>query len=148
MRDVALDPIGDFSLDLGVNPRLVVTVRRALDRAWESWGVSDTWRKEAQSYCKDIRIVVSGGFTPEKITRFERLDVPVDIYGIGSSLMANYATTNTDYTADVVRVRINGEWIDMAKVGRRACDNPDLEYIPSNYTERDDCCSDQPEQLP
>ena len=37
--------------------------------------------------------------------------------------------TNTDFTADVVRVRIAGEWVDMAKVGRRACDNPKMERV-------------------
>jgi nicotinate phosphoribosyltransferase len=37
--------------------------------------------------------------------------------------------TNTDYTADVVRVKINGHWVDMAKVGRAPCDNPDLEAV-------------------
>jgi nicotinate phosphoribosyltransferase len=37
--------------------------------------------------------------------------------------------TNTDFTADVVQVKINGDWIDMAKVGRTATDNPDLEPV-------------------
>ncbi len=32
-----------------------------------------------------------------------------------------------DFTADVVRAKIHGEWHNMAQVGRRACDNPDLE---------------------
>ena len=41
--------------------------------------------------------------------------------------------TNTDFTADVVRVKINDEWIDLAKVGRRATDNPDL--APVDLTE-------------
>jgi len=59
------------------------------------------------------------------------LGVPVDIYGIGSSLMSNeeIVGTNTDFTADVVRVKVNGEWIDLAKVGRQATDNPDLEPV-------------------
>ncbi len=50
--------------------------------------------------------------------------------------MVNDATTNTDFTADVVRIKVNGEWIDMAKVGRRPCDNPDLERVPVDYVER------------
>jgi len=29
----------------------------------------------------------------------------------------------------VVRVKVGGEWIDMAKVGRRACENPELERV-------------------
>jgi nicotinate phosphoribosyltransferase len=76
-----------------------------------------------------VRIAVSGGFTPEKINRFERLSVPVDLYAVGSALFDNHAQTITDYTADVVRVKVHGEWIDMAKIGRKPCDNPDLERV-------------------
>ncbi len=75
--------------------------------------------------------MVSGGFSPQKIGWFEELDVPADIYGVGSSLMSNDDAlgTNTDFTADVVRVKINGEWVDMAKKGRWAGDNPDLQPV-------------------
>jgi nicotinate phosphoribosyltransferase len=142
MRDASLEPIGDPALDLGVNPRLVGAVRSALDSAWESWDLPASWHEEAQAYCKNIRIVVSGGFDPEKITLFESLGVPVDIYGVGSSLMANDDSTNTDYSADVVRVKVEGEWLDMAKVGRRACPNPDLQPVLVDYAERVDCCAD------
>lgn len=134
MKDVALEPLGDPQLDLGVNPRLVMAVRRALDSAWESWGVDPVWQAEARAYCRSIRIVVSGGFGPEKIRRFEQLGVPVDIYGVGSSLMLNDSRSNTDFTADVVRVKIDGQWVDMAKVGRQACDNKDLIRIPLDYS--------------
>jgi nicotinate phosphoribosyltransferase len=119
----------------------VVAVRKALDRAWESWGIPQAWQEEASAYCRDIRIVVSGGFTPEKITRFELLDTPVDIYGVGSSLMANDTSTNTDFTADVTAVYVGGEWVPMAKAGRQSCDNPDLELIPSNYVARQEAHS-------
>jgi len=34
-----------------------------------------------------------------------------------------------DFTADVVRVKINGSWVDMAKVGRKACENPEMERV-------------------
>ena len=34
--------------------------------------------------------------------------------------------TNNDFTADIVRVRVGGEWRAMSKIGRRACENPDL----------------------
>ncbi len=129
MRDAGLSPMGMPELDLGVTPRLVTTVREALNRAWESWDVPSGWEDAAQAFCRDTRIVVSGGFNPEKIKLFERLQVPVDTYGVGSSLMANDKTTNTDFTADVVRVRLDGTWADMSKVGRRACDNPDMERV-------------------
>ena len=67
-----------------------------------------------------MKIVVTGGFNPEKISRFEKLSVPVDIYGVGSSLIRNDKATNTDFTADVVRIKIDGEWVDLAKIGRGA----------------------------
>jgi nicotinate phosphoribosyltransferase len=83
----------------------------------------------AQAYCRNVRIVVTGGFNPEKIDRFEKLSVPADIYGVGSSLLSNDRTTNNDFTADVVRVKVNGRWLDMAKIGRAPAGNPDLEPV-------------------
>ena len=85
--------------------------------------------ERAQEYCQNVKIVVSGGFKPEKIQRFEKLDVPVDIYAVGSYLFNNNGTTVSDYTSDVVRVKVHGQWVDMAKVGRAPCDNPDLERV-------------------
>ncbi len=129
LRDVSVPPLGDPALDLGVNPRLCFLVRQGLDSAWESWDLPEEWRERAREYCRNVRIVVSGGFGPEKIRRFERLRVPVDIYAVGSALFDNHGPTVTDYTADVVRIKVHGEWIDMAKVGRRSQDNPDLERV-------------------
>lgn len=131
VRDVNVPPLGNKELDLGVVPRLVFVVREALDNAWRAWGLPESWIERAEAYCRNVKIVATGGFTPVKIRRFEGLSVPVDIYGVGSSLMSNdrRAGTNTDFTADVVRVRVNGEWVDMAKVGRAPCDNPDLELV-------------------
>jgi nicotinate phosphoribosyltransferase len=43
------------------------------------------------------------------------------------TLFNNSNSTTTDYTADVVRVKIHGEWIDMAKVGRKVGENENLE---------------------
>lgn len=135
MRDVSLEPLGDPKLDLGVNPRLVSAVRAGLDNAWADWDIPARWREEAEAFCRGVRIVVSGGFTPEKIMRFEKLHVPVDIYGVGSGLMLNDAFTNTDFTADVTAVKLDGQWAPMAKVGRQASDNPDLEHIAHDYVE-------------
>ena len=126
LRDISIPPLGEASLDLGVTPRLVFTVRQALDSAWESWVLPDDWKEQARSYCESIKIVVSGGFGPEKITRFEKLQVPVDIYAVGSALFDNHGATVTDFTADVVRVKVGSEWVDVAKVGRKPCDNPEL----------------------
>ena len=83
----------------------------------------------AKDYCRQVQIVVTGGFNPEKIGRFEKLGVPVDIYGVGSSLLTNDKTTNNDFTADVVRVKVNGNWHDMAKVGRGPAPNPELQLV-------------------
>lgn len=131
LRDASVPPIGDPKLDLGVTPRLIHTLRDAIDHAWRDWGLSGGWAERAQRWCQQIKIVVSGGFDPEKIRRFERLGVPVDIYGVGAALLSNctYHGTNNDYTADVVRVKIDGRWIEMAKVGRQAAANPLLEPV-------------------
>jgi len=129
LRDVSVEPLGDPTLDLGVTPRLVFNVRQALDLAWESWDLPPVWKEAAREYCRNVKIVVSGGFNPERIRKFERLGVPVDIYAVGSSLFNNNGTTVTDFTADVVRVKVHGEWIDMPKVGRRPLANPNLERV-------------------
>ena len=49
---------------------------------------------------RDVQIVVSGGFTAERIRAFEAAGVPVDAYGVGSSLIRG----SNDFTADVVMV--------------------------------------------
>jgi nicotinate phosphoribosyltransferase len=98
------DELGDFG-PTGVNPRLVQNVRDALDReGFES-----------------VRIVVSGGFTVEKIREFEEEGVPVDAYGIGSSLIRG----SNDFTADIVMT--DGK--PTAKVGRGLRPNPRLELV-------------------
>ena len=68
-----------------------------------------------------VRIVVSGGFDAERVRRFEAAGVPVDAYGVGSSLLRG----NTDFTADVVQV----EGRPCAKVGRALRPNPRLERV-------------------
>jgi nicotinate phosphoribosyltransferase len=98
------DEMGDFD-PRGVNERLVHAVRDALDA--EGFG--------------DVRIVVSGGFTVEKIRRFEERGVPADAYGVGSSLIRG----ENDFTADVVLA--DGK--PAAKVGRRHRPNPRLERV-------------------
>jgi len=89
----------------GVNPQLVRNVRQALD---------------GEGF-RDVKIVVSGGFTVEKIRQFEEQDVPVDMYGVGSSLFQG----RFDFTADVVRV--DGQ--PRGKVGRSYRPNPRLERV-------------------
>jgi nicotinate phosphoribosyltransferase len=129
VRDVSVQPLGDPALDLGVNPRLVFNVRQGLDSASENWNLPSDWKEAAREYCRNVKIVVSGGFNPDKMRKFEKLGVPVDIYAVGSWLFNNNGGTVTDFTGDVVRVKVHGEWINMAKVGRKPLDNPNLERV-------------------
>jgi nicotinate phosphoribosyltransferase len=96
--------MGDFD-PRGVNERLVRKVRTALD---------------GEGF-ENVRVVVSGGFTVDKIRAFERAGVPADVYGVGSSLLRG---TN-DFTADIVRV----EGRSIAKVGRAERANTRLEPV-------------------
>jgi nicotinate phosphoribosyltransferase len=98
------DEMGEFP-PTGVNHVLVRKVRKALDDAGH----------------ERVKIVVSGGFTPERIREFERLGVPVDAYGVGSSLLRG----ENDFTADIVLV--DGK--PCAKVGRSYRPNPRLERV-------------------
>jgi nicotinate phosphoribosyltransferase len=98
------EELGDFK-PTGVNPRLVWKVREALDH--EGFDA--------------VRIVVSGGFTVEKIGEFEEHDVPVDAYGVGSSLIRG----SNDFTADIVLT----DGVPSAKVGRHNRPNPRLELV-------------------
>ena len=61
----------------------------------------------------DVRIVASGGFTAQRIRDFEAHGVPVDAYGVGSSLIRG----QNDFTADVVQL----EGRPCAKVGTQLC---------------------------
>jgi len=98
------DEMGDFS-PTGVNHVLVQKVRDALDAAGH----------------ERVKIVASGGFTPEKIRDFERRGVAVDAYGVGSSLLRG----DNDFTADIVVV--DGK--PCAKVGREYRPNARLERV-------------------
>ena len=98
------EEMGDFR-PTGVNPRLVWKVRDALDDAGFD----------------SVRIVVSGGFTVDKIREFEEDGVPVDAYGIGSSLIRG----SNDFTADIVLT----DGVPSAKVGRRYRPNPRMEAV-------------------
>jgi len=68
-----------------------------------------------------VKIVASGGFTVDKIDAFEAAGVPVDVYGVGSSLLRG----SNDFTADIVRV----EGRPLAKVGRIERPNARLEAV-------------------
>jgi nicotinate phosphoribosyltransferase len=99
-----IDEMGGFR-PTGVNRRLVEKVRAELDRAGH----------------ERVRIVASGGFTVDRIMEFETSGVPVDAYGVGSSLIRG----QNDFTADVVL--LDGR--PCAKAGRRYSPNPRLELV-------------------
>lgn len=89
----------------GVNVELIFALRKALDN-------------EGFNH---VKIVVSGGFNETRILEFEKQGVPVDTYGIGSSLLK----INIGFTGD--NVLINGK--HEAKAGRRYRPNPRLEKV-------------------
>ena len=91
----------------GVNPQLVWNVRNELDR--EGF--------------EHVKIIASGGFTVKKIRWFEEHGVPVDAYGVGSSLF--HGQGEFDFTADVVMV--DGK--RCGKVGRAYSPSERLELV-------------------
>jgi nicotinate phosphoribosyltransferase len=98
------EELGDFK-PTGVNERLVRKVREALD----------------DDGFEHVKIVVSGGFTIDKIKEFEEQRVPVDAYGVGSSLIRG----SNDFTADLVLT----DGRPSAKVGRKYKPNARLELV-------------------
>jgi nicotinate phosphoribosyltransferase len=105
VADVSLQKRYGDEAPTGVAAELVELVRCELD---------------AHGYPR-VKIVVSGGFTAERIRAFEDAGVPVDSYGVGSSLIRGA----NDFTADVVVV----DGRPCAKVGRELKPNPRLERV-------------------
>ncbi len=98
------EEMGDFD-PRGVNERLVRKVRDALD----------------ENGFERVKIVVSGGFDAERIREFEAKGVPVDSYGVGSSLIRG----DNDFTGDIVLT----DGHESAKVGRKYRPNDRLELV-------------------
>jgi len=92
---------------VGVTPRLVEMTRQTLDK---------------HGY-DHVKIIVSGGFNPDRIAEFEKRQVPVDAYGVGSYLMRGVNA----FTADIVLL----EGKPCAKVGREYNPNSRLELVAS-----------------
>ncbi len=101
------DMMGQFR-PTGVVPELVFKTREKLD---------------SEGY-KNVKIIVSGGFDPEKISEFVSRKVPVDAYGVGSCLLQG----NYDFTADIVKV--NGKL--CSKKGRVFSHNHRLKLVRYN----------------
>src|SRR3954463_6047357 len=98
------EEMGDFA-PTGVAPRLAEKVREALDQAG----------------FPDVKIVASGGFDAQRIRAFEEAGVPVDAYGVGSSLIRG----ENDFTADVVMT----DGRPSAKEGRHFKANARLDLV-------------------
>jgi nicotinate phosphoribosyltransferase len=105
LADLSLQRLHGAHARKGVAPELVHMTRDALDS--NGFG--------------GVHIVVSGGFDAERIRAFEAAGVPVDSYGVGSSLIRG----SNDFTADVVVV----DGRPCAKVGRELRPNPRLERV-------------------
>jgi nicotinate phosphoribosyltransferase len=105
LADEGLRRLQGDAAPTGVNAELVQLVRAELDGA---------------GY-RDVRIVVSGGFTAERIRAFEEAGVPVDAYGVGSSLIRG----SNDFTADIVMA----DGRPAGKVGRELRPNPRLSRV-------------------
>ncbi len=105
LADESLRRLHGDDAPTGVAPELVRLTRESLDEAG----------------FPEVKIVVSGGFTADRIRAFEADGVPVDAYGVGSSLIRGA----NDFTADVVMV--DGE--PHGKVGRELRPNPRLSVV-------------------
>ncbi|GGA82440.1 nicotinate phosphoribosyltransferase [Ornithinibacillus halotolerans] len=98
------DVMGTFD-PRGVNPELIFALRKALD-------------EEGFTH---VEIIATGGFTEEKIRKFESLGVPVNTYGVGRSLL----NMEIGFTGD--NVLLNGTL--EAKDGRKYRPNPRLQKV-------------------
>ncbi|ADU31524.1 nicotinate phosphoribosyltransferase [Evansella cellulosilytica] len=98
------DILGTFD-PRGVNPQLLFALREALD-------------KEGFHH---VKIVASGGFDAKRIAEYEKMGAPIDMYGVGSSLLK----IHIGFTGD--NVILDGK--SEAKTGRKFRDNPRLEKI-------------------
>ncbi|NQZ28983.1 MAG: nicotinate phosphoribosyltransferase [Mycoplasmatales bacterium] len=88
--------------EFGVTPNLIKALRSSLD----------------MNGGQHIEIIVSSGFNAKKIELFEKTNSPVDVYGVGGSLL----TINVGFTADAVII----DGVNCAKSGRGYNKNPKL----------------------
>ncbi|PZW01503.1 nicotinate phosphoribosyltransferase [Metamycoplasma auris] len=88
--------------EYGVTPNQIKRLREALDKHGG----------------EHVKIIVSSGFNAQTIKAFEEANTPVDIYGVGASLLKVWINFSADAT------RLNGNLI--AKVGRHYSENKKL----------------------
>ncbi|QBF34764.1 nicotinate phosphoribosyltransferase [Mycoplasmopsis phocirhinis] len=102
MKDHMFDNEEDNHEFYGVNIEQVKRLRQALD----------------QEGAQHVKIVVSSGFTPQKIAKFEAANTPVDAYGVGQGIFSPTVSYSADATI------LNGH--RQAKEGRGYRTNPNL----------------------
>lgn len=105
----------------GVSPALIRSLRKAIDGAWQQWELKGDDVAFAAEWCRQVKIIVSGGFNETRIASFEAAKVPVDAYGVGTAMLSNCVTeaSTTDFSAGVTRIRRSDDWVEIAKAGRR-----------------------------
>lgn len=91
----------------GVCKELIFALREELDKAG----------------FPNVKIIVSSGFTADKIREWVKLGVPVDTYGVGTSLVNNMTV---GFTGDLVELDGRGE----AKEGRHNMPSTRLAKVP------------------
>ncbi len=91
----------------GVCKELIFALREELDKAGYPY----------------VKIIVSSGFTYQKIAEWVKAKVPVNTYGVGTSLVNN---TTIGFTGDLVI--LDGK--DQAKEGRRDIPSDRLKKVP------------------
>jgi nicotinate phosphoribosyltransferase len=105
--DASLARIGNS--EHGVTEALVFEVRHRLDEVGGH----------------DVQIAVSGGFTAEKIRRFEAAHVPVNVYAVGERFFAG----SIPFTSDIVGYYEGEKLVPCAKVGREFRENPRFQRL-------------------
>ncbi|MGL5591577.1 MAG: nicotinate phosphoribosyltransferase [Mycoplasmoidaceae bacterium] len=89
----------------GVNHHLILKIRNKLDSL----------------EMKNVKIIASSGIDLNKIKEFEKLKTPVDIYGIGSALIAR----RCHFAADLIKIEDKYE----SKFGRNVCVEKDFKKL-------------------
>ncbi|MGL5245965.1 MAG: nicotinate phosphoribosyltransferase [Mycoplasmoidaceae bacterium] len=89
----------------GVNHYLILKIRNKLDNL----------------DMKNVKIIASSGIDLNKIKEFEKLKTPVDIYGIGSALIAR----RCHFAADLIKIEDKYE----SKFGRNFCIEKDFKKL-------------------
>ncbi|MED7819259.1 MULTISPECIES: nicotinate phosphoribosyltransferase [unclassified Francisella] len=89
----------------GVSPKLIKALRKSFD----------------QQGFEHVKIIASGNFDYNKVKKFNDENIPVDIYGIGSSLLK----VNIGFTGDCVELNNTPQ----AKVGRKKINSDRLVLV-------------------